>query len=75
MSVERASGTGPQWRSDVAVLVGVVVALTIASQLADGTTRLVLMVGIAAVVGLLMRLSVFSWRRVRERRHGQGTTR
>ncbi len=54
MNLRRRRGSRPL--SDVELFVAVLVAITVASLLADGVTRLVLIVAVAAVIGVLVRL-------------------
>jgi hypothetical protein len=61
----------PWWREDLSVIVGVFATILIASQFADGTTRPEVMLGIAVLLGLIMRLTRLVLHRARSARHGR----
>ena len=60
------------WPSDLRVVVIVAAAFLITSPVDDGTTRFVLLLAVAVVVGLLVRLSGVGWRRLSGRRRRGG---
>jgi hypothetical protein len=70
--IDRTTGGRPQWRSDLELVAAMMVAILIASQLAEGTTRYVIMFGIVVVLAVVVRVSRGAWphgasRRIRRR--------
>jgi len=72
MRASRLSGKERPWLGDLRVVLVALPAILLASQLADGTLRLVLMIAIALSGGLLMRLSrsIYYRHRGKDRRPG-----
>lgn len=49
--------------------VTVIVAIAIATQLAEGVTMIVLAIGIGAAIASLLRLSLYCWQRMTDHSH------